>query len=245
MPSFKAGLSNPPFDAMERAGKTFQVSMLSAKLAHTQDLGLRLVVHRSLFPPTCTRGGRPLKSGDSGPSYHFTSPMSLPACSLGQVLVVEDNFSSFLGLAGSNHFWGGAATVEGNSPSDTSLDHCVSLLRAERSWGSVEMVGRLRSGCEMAGPVGTCLGGTGSALSHVPVIQDLLSGRHCASTGDTTVNKADRTPCPCNWGWWGHVTGEAQFSNPATLPTIGRFFSYFTVCAFSFLRGFLLTPPTF
>lgn len=46
----------------------------------------------------------------------------------------------------------------------------------------------------MAGPVGTFQGGAGSALSHVPVIQDLLSGRHCASTGDTTVSKADRLP---------------------------------------------------
>lgn len=94
--------------------------------------------------------------------------MSLPACGLDQVFVVEDNFSSFLGLAGPNHFWGGATTVEGNSPSDPSLDHCVSLLGAARGGGSVERVGRLRPGCEMAGPVGIFLGGTGSALSRAP-----------------------------------------------------------------------------
>lgn len=76
--------------------------------------------------------------------------------------MVEDSFSSLLGLAGPGHFWGGAATVEGKSASDFGLDHCLPLLVSEQNGGSVERVGRPRSGCKMAGPVGTFLGGTGS-----------------------------------------------------------------------------------
>lgn len=79
MQSFKAGLANPLLGATERVGRTFLVSMPSAKSAHTQDPGCRLVVHRSRFSPTYTRRGGPLELGDSGLSYHFPTPY-IPPC---------------------------------------------------------------------------------------------------------------------------------------------------------------------
>lgn len=131
MPPFKAGLSNPPVDAVEQAGKTFQVSMPSAKFAHTQDQGLRLVVHRSLSLPYTYHMRGAVEVRRLWPFLSLHLPHVPPACGLGQVFVVKHNFSSFSGLAGPSHFWGGTATVEGNFPSDLSLDHCLSLLGAE------------------------------------------------------------------------------------------------------------------
>lgn len=119
----------------------------------------------------CTGPGSPRHIPEEGGPWNWGTlaspitsppPISLPACGLGQVFVVEDNFSSLLGLAGPGHFWGGAATVEGKSASDSGLDHCLPLLLSEQNGGSVERVGRPRSGCKTAGPVGTFLGGTGS-----------------------------------------------------------------------------------
>lgn len=64
MPPCRAALTNPLFDAMQRAGKTLQVSTPSAKFPHTQDPGLRLVVHRSPFlPHFCQRRGAPEVQG--------------------------------------------------------------------------------------------------------------------------------------------------------------------------------------
>ena len=49
----------------------------------------------------------------------------------GQCAVVKDSFSSFLGLAGPAHCWGGAAAVERISASDPSLELGLPLLVTE------------------------------------------------------------------------------------------------------------------
>ena len=73
------------------------------------------------------------------------------------MFVVENNFSSFLGLAGPARFWGGAVSVEGNSTSDPNLDHCLPLLVVK--WGISRKGWDTRYGCKMVGAMGTCLGG--------------------------------------------------------------------------------------
>ena len=129
------------------------------------------------------------------------------------VFVVEDNFSSFLGLAGPAHFWGGAATVEGNSASDPSLDHCLPQQVAKGGEGSVERVGSPRSGCKMAGPMGTCLGGSGRVTSQSPstyYVPDPVPG-----AGDAAVNKADKIPCPQEptFSWWEEGVSQVRQSH--------------------------------
>lgn len=143
-----------------------------------------------------TRGGA-LEVRDSGPSGHSPSPMCLPACRVpGPQVVVEDNFSSFLGLAGPAHCWGGVAAVEGNSASDPSLERVFPCSWPRQGRGVV------RTGSEMAGPVGTFPGGLVQALSHGPVTQSRLCAQSCARHGDAGVRKANSLPL-----WTYHLTG--------------------------------------
>ena len=65
-----------------------------------------------------------------------TLPSPPPTCPRvrgvpGQCAVVKDSFSSFLGLAGPAHCWGGAAAVERISASDPSLELGLPLLVTE------------------------------------------------------------------------------------------------------------------
>ena len=138
----------------------------------------------------------------SGPSYHSSSHMPLPVfVAWAGVFVAEDNFSSFLGLPGPAHFWGEATPVEGNSASDPSWTKVFPC--QWRGWGSVEGIGKPRSGCKMAGPVGTCPRALVQAKScphyPAPTVYQTLPGAR-----DAAVNKADKIPClqGLTFLWW-------------------------------------------
>lgn len=84
----------------------------------------------------------PLKSGTLALPVTPLPPCASQLCVPDQRVVVVDNFSSSLGLAGPAHCWGGAAAVEGNSASDPSLEQCLPLLVAEPRGGRRDLEAR-------------------------------------------------------------------------------------------------------
>lgn len=131
------------------------------------------------------------------------------------VFVAEDNFSSFLGLAGPAHFCGGAATVEGNSASDPILDHCLPQQVAKRGERISGKGWEPKVWMQDGGSYGHLPGRTGSGrvTSQSPstyYVLDTVPG-----AGDAAVNKADKIPCPQGptFSWWKERVSQLRQSH--------------------------------
>lgn len=181
MPPFKAGLSNPPFDTTQGADKTFPISMPSAKFAQAP-----------VSPPHVPREEGPRRDL-ALPTLHLppgpSQPVAWAECLWWRAISVPLWGWLVLATSGAEQpLWD-----ETLPQTPASLEHCLSLLVAERSGGSLERVGRPRSGRKMAGPVSTFLGRTGSGpescMSQSPCTY-YLTGT-VPGTGDPTENKAD------------------------------------------------------